>query len=244
MEAIMYTFDSRIRYSECDREGRLTLEALLNYFQDASTFHSEDLGVGTDYLKKEHRAWVINNWQIVFAQTPKLGDHVVIGTFPYEMRGFLGSRNFVMDSPDGKRYAYANTLWTYMDTDRMLPVRVPEYLQQIYVNEPRLDMDYAPRKLAMPSDLLEGETILVRPYHLDTNQHVNNGQYIRMAMGHLPQGKRVRELRAEFKKAALLGDTIVTSFAVNPDCVYVSLNDTEGQPYALVQLYLVEENEG
>lgn len=29
----MYAFDSRIRYSETDSEGRLTLNALLNYFR-------------------------------------------------------------------------------------------------------------------------------------------------------------------------------------------------------------------
>ena len=48
----MYAFDSRIRYSETDSEGRLTLNALLNYFQDCSTFHSEDVGLGIGYMKE------------------------------------------------------------------------------------------------------------------------------------------------------------------------------------------------
>ena len=46
----MYAFGSRIRYSETDSEGRLTLNALLNYFQDCSTFHSEDVGLGIGYM--------------------------------------------------------------------------------------------------------------------------------------------------------------------------------------------------
>ena len=41
-----YEFTSRIRYSETDTNGNLSLEALMNYFQDASTFQSEELGVG------------------------------------------------------------------------------------------------------------------------------------------------------------------------------------------------------
>ena len=61
----MYTFDARIRYSETNRDGVLSLEGLLDYFQDASTFHSEDLGVGIGYLKKEHLVWVLSSWQIV-----------------------------------------------------------------------------------------------------------------------------------------------------------------------------------
>ena len=42
----MYTFDSRVRYSETDVNGTLSVTAAVNYFQDCSTFQSEDLGVG------------------------------------------------------------------------------------------------------------------------------------------------------------------------------------------------------
>ena len=41
----MYTFDSRIRYSEVGEDKRLTLISLVDYFQDCSTFQSEDLGI-------------------------------------------------------------------------------------------------------------------------------------------------------------------------------------------------------
>ena len=40
MEKTMYTFDSRVRYSEVGIDGNMTLIALLDYFQDCSTFHS------------------------------------------------------------------------------------------------------------------------------------------------------------------------------------------------------------
>ena len=96
----MYTFDSRIRYSECDSEGFLTMESLLDYFQDCTTFQSEDLGVGTGYLKENHKAWVLNNWQIIMDKPPKIGDQVRVGTFAYEMKGFLGYRNFVLEARD------------------------------------------------------------------------------------------------------------------------------------------------
>ena len=45
----MYTFESRVRYSEVDHTELITLPAIINYFQDCSTFQSEDLGVGIDY---------------------------------------------------------------------------------------------------------------------------------------------------------------------------------------------------
>ena len=52
----MYTFDSRVRYSETDEEGRLTVTGIINYMQDCSTFQSEDARVGVEYLDTGHRA--------------------------------------------------------------------------------------------------------------------------------------------------------------------------------------------
>ena len=66
----MYIFDSRIRYSECDGQCKLRPEALLNYFQDVSTFQSEDLGVGIAYLMPRKLVWVLAAWQVEKACLP------------------------------------------------------------------------------------------------------------------------------------------------------------------------------
>ena len=49
----MYSFEGRVRYSECDDAGRLSLVSLINYFQDCSTFQSESLGLGIARLSEE-----------------------------------------------------------------------------------------------------------------------------------------------------------------------------------------------
>lgn len=70
----MYTFQSRVRYSETDKSGFLSLNAVVNYMQDCSTFQSEDLGIGIDYLKEHHYIWLMNSWQIVLKNLPRLGE--------------------------------------------------------------------------------------------------------------------------------------------------------------------------
>ena len=47
-----YTIDGRIRFSEVDHTRRITLPGIVNYFQDCSTFQSEDLGLGIEHCKK------------------------------------------------------------------------------------------------------------------------------------------------------------------------------------------------
>lgn len=41
-----YHFDSRIRYSEIEADGHLTMPGVIDYFQDCCIFHSESIGKG------------------------------------------------------------------------------------------------------------------------------------------------------------------------------------------------------
>lgn len=50
-----YSFDSRVRYSEIGEDRHLTLNGMINYFQDCSTFQSEAAGVGMDFLGAKSR---------------------------------------------------------------------------------------------------------------------------------------------------------------------------------------------
>ncbi len=232
----MYKFNSRIRYSELDSEGKLSLEALLDYFQDCSTFHSEDIGVGLAYLAKRNLAWVLSAWQINVVRYPDLGEQVVIGTLPYEFKGFMGCRNFLMETEDGEPLAYANTIWTLMNMIEMRPVRVTEEMVKAYVLEEKLPMNYAPRKIAVPDKAgIEKENMEVKYHHLDTNNHVNNGQYIRIAMEYLPEKFAIKQMRAEYKKQAHLGDVIHPVLYHENDKYLVVLNNQEGQPYCVAE---------
>ena len=48
-----YTIDGRIRFSEVDHTRRITLPGIVNYFQDCSTFQSEDLGLGIEHCSEK-----------------------------------------------------------------------------------------------------------------------------------------------------------------------------------------------
>lgn len=233
----MYTFNSRIRYSEVNSKGKLSLGSLLNYFQDCSTFHSEDIGVGIDYLTERHMAWVMSAWQIVVERYPALGENVITGTAPYGFKGFMGYRNFCMYTDTGEQLACANTIWTLMDMEKARPVRATEEMLGAYILEDKLPMDYAPRKIALPEGA--GRELLpleVRRHHLDTNRHVNNGQYIAIAMECLPEDFAIRQMRAEYKKQAYLGDLIYpVLFGEDKERILTVLNNKEGQPFCIAE---------
>lgn len=231
----MYTWNSRVRFSEIGEDKRLTLDGILNYFQDSSTFHSEDIGNGMEAVESMKRVWVLSSWQIVVNEYPKIGEQIKLGTWPYDFNRFFGGRNFIMYGDDGRVLAYANSLWTYLNSENGRPARVDERILELYTLEPKYEMEYADRKIALPEEMEEKNSFPVEVYHLDTNHHVNNGQYVKMAGAYLPKGFEIAQMRAEYKKSALLGDIIFPKISVDDKKVIVSLGDQDGNAYTIVE---------
>lgn len=232
----MYSFESRIRYSEVDKDGRITLNAILDYFQDASFFHSEDMGVGLQFLSEQELAWVLSSWQIEIKRYPFYGEHVKISTWAYDFKGFLGYRNFTMEEPDGEVLAFANSIWTLLDLKKGRPARITPEMAEAYQLSPQFPMKCESRKIELPKDLKPGEPFPVHKYHIDTNQHVNNGRYVGMAQEYLPEDKTVRKMRAEYRKAAVYGDMIYPYTTEQEEKTIVNLADKEGNPFAIIEL--------
>ncbi len=231
----MYKFESRIRYSETDSEGKLTMASLINYMQDCSIFHSEDVGLGLEYLRKLHLVWVLSAWQIVVERYPMLGEKVEIGTQPYDMKGFIGYRNFAIWDESGSFVAKANSIWSLLDTQTGRPVAISDEMVRGYTLGERLPMEYAPRKIAVPQEGCRMEPLVVKRHHLDTNHHVNNQQFIDMTMDYLPEGFCIGQVRAEYKKQAFLDDVLVPKVMDEGSRVFVTLEDEQGTAYVTVE---------
>lgn len=137
----MYEYDSRVRFTEVDQNRRMTLTAILNAFQDCSTFHSEDLGVGTEYLEQKGRMWVLRSWKILVCRYPGLAEHIRIGTWPYAFGRMSGQRNFRLMDAEGRMAACADTEWVLMDTKRQRPTCVDEEISSAYRLEEELPME-------------------------------------------------------------------------------------------------------
>lgn len=231
----MYTFQNRVRYSELDGHGVLDLYSIINYFQDCSTFQSEELGVGLEALDTAHRAWLMNSWQVVLLSQPSLCETVTVGTWAYDFKGLYGYRNFLLTDGRGETCAYANSIWVYYDTQSGRPCRIPEETAQAYPLEPPYPMEHAPRKIALPDTLTALSPFPVLPSDLDTNGHVNNCNYVRMAMDRLPDGFSYQQMRAEYRRQARLGDYITPHCHFAADCCTVALCSQDGQPFCVAE---------
>ena len=152
-----------------------------------------------------------------------------------------------MDTKDGERLAVANSVWTLFDFEKNVPARITPEIIAAYPLEPCLEMDYASRKIQVPEDgeRITAEEIVVKNHHLDTNNHVNNGQYIKMAMDMMPdKDLEVSSMRVEYRKQARLGDVLypeIVKVSKNHRMTYtISLKDNENGLVCVVELSLAE----
>ncbi|MCR5417408.1 MAG: acyl-[acyl-carrier-protein] thioesterase [Lachnospiraceae bacterium] len=233
----MYSFQSRIRYSETGRDKKLTAAMLLNYFQDCSTMQSEDLGIGIEYLAEKDQAWVLNFWQVDILRRPVLSEKVTILTAPYEFKGVMGMRNYMMQDEAGEKLAVANTIYTLLNMKKHVPCKPDDTVREKYVLEPRLNMEYLPRKIAFEGNGEEAEPLTVQRHHIDANDHVNNVQYINMAADLLPQGFSVKRILASYHRSALLGDVIRPVIHHGEHSFGVELQSETGESYCRIKLF-------
>ena len=233
---MIFETDGKIRYSEVDSDGNLTIDNMVNYLQDVTMLHSEAVNMGASEIARTGCVWFLSTWQVDIIRTPRIYENVRIKTNPYEFKGFFGNRNVWIETEDGEVLVKANAIWIYLNVETKVPVRVKEAAMAPYMPfEPKIDMEYASRKIPMPQEGFEPlDPIPVREDNLDTNKHVNNCQYIKTAMVAAGIYKMPKRLRSEYKKSALLGDVFYPYVQKEDNVIYVDLRSNEGESYATV----------
>lgn len=110
----------------------------------------------------------------------------------------------------------------------------PEMIER-YVLSPKREMEYADRRIRFEGQGMPQPKVTVMAHHLDTNLHVNNGQYVRIAMDYLPVDFVIGQLRAEYKMQAVLGTEFYPLLFENREKTGVSLQNAEGAVYCNVE---------
>lgn len=242
----MFSFTSKVRYSEVDAHLRLTIPALVDYLQDCSTFHGEAVGRGFDHIARTQRAWLLAGWEIVIDRMPCFGEEIRVSTWATGFKGLLASRNFTVcaagNAGCGQPLVRADSRWFMFDAVAGKPIRIPEeesgpYLPDVEHDAP-LDLPRFPRHIRADGSGEAAAPVTVTTAHIDTNHHVNNAQYVSMALGALPEGtaERVRRLDVQYREAAKLGDMVFPHVHEAPDGRIVTLDDGAGAAYAVVRL--------
>ena len=221
----MYSLKYKVTTSTCDSEGRLKLCSALQMMQDCSEMWIDSEPGVKLYFAEQHMAQLLATRQVEIVRVPEYKEELTVTTSVYGMKPMFGFRNTFIYDAEGKPCYKTWSMGAFVDKSAGKLKRVDDATMASMSLEPQLEMDYKDRRIILPKE--DGEVlepVKVLRADIAYNRHVNNVNYVRMAMELLPEGFDVKGLRVEYRVAAKLGDTLVPTLYHTGAAFIVSLS--------------------
>ena len=205
----MYSLNYKVTTSTCDSEGKLKLFSALQMMQDCSEMWIDSEPQVKEYFARENMAQLLASRQVEIIRVPDFKEELTVTTSVYGMKPMFGFRNTFIYDAEGKPCYRTWSMGAFVDKANGKLKRVDDAVANSLLIEPQLKMNYKDRRIILPKE--GGKTfapIQVMRADIDYNRHVNNANYIRMAMELLPEDFVVKGLRVEYRVAAKLGDCL------------------------------------
>ena len=162
------------------------------------------------YFAEQNMAQLLAARQVEVIRVPEYKEELTVTTSVYGMKPMFGFRNTFIYDAEGRPCYKTWSMGAFVDKSTGKLKRVDDETIASMSLEPQLEMNYRDRRIILPKEvgtMLEG--IKVLRADIDYNRHMNNANYIRMAMELLPEGFEVKGLRVEYRVAAKLGDVLI-----------------------------------
>ena len=185
------------------------LTALFHVLQDAAGEASAEYHAGSEDLADIGLMWVVVRYEVLFERPVLPGEDLLIRTWAMPFRHRMSQRNYRITDRDGALVLTAAGIWTIVDRESRKMVDPAEYPLHI----PEEVTEYMVRWPANPEKVSTGHQVEyhVRPEDLDTNVHMNNARYFKLAESQIEKllpGEHYRLVRAAYLNEAKLGDKI------------------------------------
>lgn len=220
----MYSLRYKVTTSTCDSEGRLKLYSALQMMQDCSEMWIDCEPGVKRYFAEQNMAQLLATRQVEIVRVPEYKEELTVTSTVYGMKPMFGFRNTFIYDAEGKPCYKTWSMGAFVDKGTGKLKRVDEATIASMTLEPQLEMNYRDRRILLPKT--EGrrlESVRVLRADIDYNRHMNNANYVRMAMELLPEDFRVRGLRVEYRVAAKLGDVLTPTVYLTDGGLVVTL---------------------
>ena len=221
----MYSLKYKVTTSTCDSEGRLKLYSALQMMQDCSEMWIDSEPGVKQYFTEQDMAQLLASRQVEVIRVPQYKEELTVTSTVYGMKPMFGFRNTFIYDAEGNPCYKTWSMGAFVDKSNGKLKRVDDATIASMTLDPQLEMNYKDRRIILPRE--GGETldpIRVLRADIDYNKHLNNANYIRMAMELLPEDFEVKGLRVEYRVPAKLGDQLIPALFQIDGGIIVSLS--------------------
>lgn len=205
----MYTLNYKVTTSCCDSEGKLKLYSALQMMQDCSEMWIDSEPTARKFFTDNNMTQLLATRQVEVVRVPRFKEELTVTTSIYEVLPMYGFRNTFIRDALGQPCYRTWSMGAFVDLATGRPARLSEGAIASLTLEPKQEMNYRGRRIILPKqDGTVLKPVPVMRADIDYNRHMNNANYVRIAMELLPEGFEVTDMRVEYRIAAKLGDQL------------------------------------
>ena len=231
----MYTLDYKVTTSCCDSEGKLKLYSALQMMQDCSEMWIDSEPAAKKFFADNNMTQLLATRQVEVVRVPGFKEELSVTTAIYEVLPMYGFRNTFIRDAQGNDCYRTWSMGAFVDLSTGKLARIADEAIASLTLEPKQEMNYRGRRIILPKDGgMALEPVRVMRADIDYNRHMNNANYVRIAMELLPEGFEVRDMRVEYRIAAKLGDRLVPTVH-SIDGGYIVSLAVDGEPSAIIE---------
>ncbi len=221
----MYSLNYIVTTSTCDSGGRLKLYSALQMMQDCSEMWIDSEPGVKQFFTEQNMTQLLATRQVEIIRVPEFKEKLTVTTSVYGMKPMFGFRNTFIYDEGGKPCYKTWSMGAFVDKSSGKLKRVDDSTIASMNIEPQLEMNYKDRRVILPKEGgMVMEPVKVLRADIDYNKHLNNANYVRLAMELLPEGFNVKGLRVEYRIAAKLGDVLTPTIYKANASIIVALS--------------------
>lgn len=217
-----YTHRYSLTAADIDTRFRMTPSAVLLYYQDCWARHMACLHLAAFDIVKQHRIWVITEFNAWFEdQTALWSDDIDVTVWNSEVGTLRLYAEFRVKRSDGVEIAHGYGCWTLLDTEAHRLAPTTPFQPRIPVMPEMTSETHRKRRFMTEGIHLQQVEHRVNPINLDFNGHVNNRTYLSIAMQSADEAfmdtYAIRCLTIHWLKETFLGDTLTCRLTLLPN---------------------------
>ena len=183
----MYTLNYKVTTSTCDSEGKLKLYSALQMMQDCSEMWIDSEPTARKFFNDNNMTQLLATRQVEVVRVPRFKEDLTVTTSIYEVLPMYGFRNTFIRDAQGLPCYRTWSMGAFVDLATGKLARLSEDAIASLTLEAKQEMNYCGRRIILPKqDGTVLEPVTVMRADIDYNRHMNNANYVRIAMELLP----------------------------------------------------------
>jgi len=206
----IYSEDFKIRASEVDTSGRITLSSICSLFQEVAGNHALLLNFDITDLHKQGLTWVLHRMDIKIHRFPEWRESITIETWPAAGDTLRAYRNYRILDSENTELGVCLSYWMMINMKSRRPTRMTQEVLDTRLSDREHVLEVRSDRIPKVENETTEKKIPVRKSDLDMNQHVNNARYLEWMLEPLNEGQisRVNKIDITFLRESIKGDII------------------------------------